>query len=141
MEPITVNIKGSSFIEEGKSVDFICSASSNMAAVNVTWYDSNDKLLVSSSTRVTLTRESITRNHSGIYTCKARAVGFPEIKMRSVKVKVVCKWFSLLFFFHFFIFISFCFVCSKWFLSFTLNIRLSLHKNLILQTFANLKVW
>ena len=99
MEPITINIKGGSFIEEGRSIDFVCSAASNLAAVNVTWYDSNDKLLASSNTRVTLTLDSITRNHSGRYTCKARAGGFIEIKTKTVNVKVICK--LLLYFYQF----------------------------------------
>ena len=92
MEPIEVNIKGSSFIEEGKSVDFVCGGSSNLPAVNVSWFR-NNQLLVSDVTRVALRLEAITRNHSGEYTCQARAEGFKEIKTETINVKVICKLF------------------------------------------------
>lgn len=89
-----MNIEGSSFVEEGKTVELICSSSSNLPNVNVTWFKS-DVPLLSSQVTVALRYKAITRNHSGEYRCEARVPVAPSdlVESRAISVKVVCKFF------------------------------------------------
>ena len=90
LEPVTVKVTGSSFIEEGRRVEMVCSASSNLLDVSVTW-SKDAKVLGTAKSRLTYAFPSIHRNDTGNYTCTTEVNGLSEERKHTTNLQVICK--------------------------------------------------
>jgi len=90
LEPATVTITGSSFIEEEKRVELVCSASSNLLNVTVTW-NKGSTVLKTGISRLTLVFDKIHRNDTGNYTCTTQVKGLNGAKSHTTNIQVICK--------------------------------------------------